>query len=81
MQLGWLAPTNQGAMVGDYISTSFLAGQKKAIGAFAIASTPSGSTFTEAMFAGLQDVTGGTTPTTSSPAVITGSSNTKTSAF
>jgi hypothetical protein len=81
MQLGWLAPTTQGAMVGDYISTSFLAGQKQAIGAFAIASAPSGTVFNEAMFAGLQNVTGGTTPTAESPAVITGTSNTKASAF
>ena len=36
MQLGWLAPTTQGVMVGDYISTSFLAGQQRVVGAFAI---------------------------------------------
>jgi hypothetical protein len=81
MQLGWLAPTTQGAMVGDYISTSFLAGQSQAIGAFAIALAPSGTTFNEAMNAGLQNVTGGTTPTMGSPAVTTGTTNTKASAF
>jgi hypothetical protein len=82
MELGWLAPTNQGVMVGDYISTSFLAGQKQAIGAFTIASAPSsGGALDEPMFVGLDSVTGGTTPTTESPAVITGSSNTEASAF
>jgi hypothetical protein len=39
-----LAPTNQGAMVGDYISTSFLAGQQRVVGAFAIGFPPSGTT-------------------------------------
>jgi hypothetical protein len=41
MQLGWLAPTTQGVMVGDYISTSFLAGQQRVVGAFAIGRAPS----------------------------------------
>ncbi|MGN6677479.1 MAG: sialidase family protein, partial [Streptosporangiaceae bacterium] len=40
MQLDWLAPTTQGFMVGDYISTSFLAGQQRVVGAFPIGSAP-----------------------------------------
>jgi hypothetical protein len=40
MQLGWLAPTTQGVMVGDYISTSFLAGQQRVLNAIAIGFPP-----------------------------------------
>ena len=40
MSLGWLARTNQGAMVADYISTSFAGGT--AHGVFALANAPSG---------------------------------------
>lgn len=43
----WLADTTQGRMVGDYNSTSFLAG--RAYPVFATATTPSGSTFHESM--------------------------------
>lgn len=49
MPLTWLANTNQGRMVGDYISTSF-ANNGLAFPVFAVASAPSGSTFNEAMF-------------------------------
>jgi BNR repeat-like domain len=59
MQLGWLAPTNQGVMVGDYISTSFLAGQQRVVGAFAVGFPPSGTLFSEPMFAGLEKVRSG----------------------
>jgi hypothetical protein len=48
MSLGWLPSTNQGVMVGDYISTSFLSGT--AFGVFAVATAPSGGLFNEAMF-------------------------------
>jgi hypothetical protein len=48
MTLTWLANTNQGRMVGDYISTS-IAGNGKAIPVFAGARAPSGSTFKEAL--------------------------------
>ena len=47
MQLGWLAPTSQGRMVGDYISTSFVAGQQRVLNAFAIGFEPDGSLFNE----------------------------------
>ncbi|MBV9823522.1 MAG: exo-alpha-sialidase [Actinobacteria bacterium] len=40
--------TTQGRMVGDYISTSWIGG--KAIGAFAVAKTPSGSAFDQAIY-------------------------------
>lgn len=48
MTLSWLADTDQGRMVGDYISTSFAG--SAAFPVFANASAPSGSTFDEAMF-------------------------------
>ncbi len=64
MQLGWLAPTTQGAMVGDYISTSFLAGQQRVVNAFAIGFEPtSEGLFDEPMFAALEKVRGGSNRT------------------
>jgi len=73
MQLAWLAPTSQGAMVGDYISTSFLAGQQRVIGAFAIGSAPMpNGLLNEPMFAGLEKVRGGDNRTTSDPPRSTG---------
>ena len=48
VSLGWLASTNQGAMVGDYISTSFAGGTAHAV--FALANAPSGSILDEAMY-------------------------------
>jgi hypothetical protein len=63
MQLGWIAATTQGAMVGDYISTSFLAGQQRVLNAFAIgfAPTPDGL-FNEPMFSAIEKVRPGTNP-------------------
>jgi hypothetical protein len=64
MQLAWLAPTTQGVMVGDYISTSFVAGQQRVLGAFAIGFEPSSDgLFDEPMFVGLEKVRAGTNPT------------------
>jgi hypothetical protein len=40
MQLGWLAQTDQGSMVGDYISTSVLNGGALVLPAFAAAAPP-----------------------------------------
>ena len=59
MHLSWLANTNQGRMVGDYISTTIDGG--KAYPVFAVAQAPSGSTFNEAMYtvAGGLSVRGG----------------------
>lgn len=48
MTLNWLADTDQGRMVGDYISTSFAS--SAAFPVFADASAPTGSTFDEATF-------------------------------
>jgi BNR repeat-like domain len=82
MQLGWLAPTSQGVMAGDYISTSFLAGQQRVIGVFAAASAPApDGTLNEPMFAGLEKVRSGTNRTATAPVVKTGTANTITSAF
>jgi Neuraminidase (sialidase) len=82
MQLGWLAPTNQGVMVGDYISTSFLAGQQRVIGVFAAAAAPSpDGQLNEPMFAGLEYVRGGTNRTITTPATSTGEANTLDTAF
>jgi hypothetical protein len=53
MQLGWLADTSQGRMVGDYISTSFSNG--KAVGVFALATAPDPG-FHESMFAMVANV-------------------------
>jgi hypothetical protein len=61
MSLNWLASTNQGPMVGDYISTSFSGG--KAFPVVAVANAPSNGTLDEAMytFEGGLAVSGGTT--------------------
>jgi hypothetical protein len=60
MQLTWLANTDQGYMVGDYISTS-ITGSGNATGVFAVAHAPKGSKLNEAMFTvkGGLPVTGG----------------------
>jgi len=51
MELGWLALTNQGRMVGDYISTSVFNGGALVLPAFAAASPPEpDGTFHEAIF-------------------------------
>jgi hypothetical protein len=59
MSLSWLAKTNQGAMVGDYISTSFSNG--KAFPVFALANAPSNGVLDEATYtvAGGLTVSGG----------------------
>ena len=49
MSLGWLASTDQGSMVGDYISTSFLGGSPYTV--VAVAQAPSSSTLAEGMWA------------------------------
>jgi len=48
IQLSWLANTNLGYMVGDYISTSYTNG--KAFPVFARATAPAGGKFNEAMY-------------------------------
>ena len=82
MQLGWLAPTSQGAMVGDYISTSFLAGQQRVMGALAIGHAPSSNgLFDEPMYAGLQKVRGGASQTRHDPVLFTGAAATPSTPF
>ncbi|HZT95065.1 MAG TPA: sialidase family protein [Gaiellaceae bacterium] len=49
MLLDWLALTNQGRMVGDYISSSYVRGG--VVPVFASASAPAGGVFNESMFA------------------------------
>lgn len=49
MALSWLANTNQGRMVGDYISTSYSGGTAHPV--FAVAGPQSGTVFNEAMYA------------------------------
>jgi hypothetical protein len=60
MQLSWLADTTQGRMVGDYVSTSFLAGQQRVLDSFAVGFAPSGgAAFDEPMFSAIENVRGG----------------------
>ena len=55
-RMAWIAQTDQGPMVGDYISTSF-AGGPLAFPVFVIAKPPSGSVFAERAAAARFDVT------------------------
>jgi hypothetical protein len=55
LKLSWIAQTDQGPMVGDYISTSF-AGGFRAFPVFAIAKPPTGSVFDERAAAARFDV-------------------------
>ena len=62
MRVTWIANTDQGRMVGDYISTSYVNG--KAFGVFAKALQPNGTVFNEAMYTtatGLDIFAGGPT--------------------
>jgi hypothetical protein len=56
INLGWIASTNQGVMVGDYMSTSF-AGGNFAFPIFAVAKAKTGSTFDERAYSARFDVT------------------------
>jgi hypothetical protein len=59
MNLSWVPRTNQGFMVADYISTSFVVGQQ-ARAAFAVASAPAApGAFQQGMFSRREDVKGG----------------------
>ena len=60
MQLDWLAVTNQGVMVADYVSTSIPAGFGHAVPMFAVATAPASPTdFRQAMFTAKVEVQGG----------------------
>jgi hypothetical protein len=56
ISLSWIASTNQGVMVGDYMSTSF-AGGAFAFPIFAVAKAKTGSTFDERAYSARFDVT------------------------
>jgi hypothetical protein len=56
ISLQWIASTNQGVMVGDYMSTSF-AGGPLAFPIFAVAKAKTGSTFDERAYSARFDVT------------------------
>jgi hypothetical protein len=75
MQLGWLANTSQGRMVGDYISTSVPAGGR-AWPTVAVASAPMGGLFREAMHVptGGLPVTGGALRASAAGVVVHGPS-------
>jgi hypothetical protein len=68
MSLSWLANTSQGRMVGDYISTSFVARAPKPF--FAVAKPPSGGVFDEAIYTTANEHPGnGHAPHTAKPAL------------
>jgi hypothetical protein len=54
--LTWLANTNQGRMVGDYISGSYSAGKVHSV--FALANAPVGGVFDEAMYSTMAGLLG-----------------------
>jgi hypothetical protein len=63
MNIAWLPNTTLGYMVGDYISTSIIAGTNLASPVFAGANRPVGSVFDEAMYTSTDEmalITGGT---------------------
>jgi hypothetical protein len=71
MRLAWLPRTSQGVMVGDYISTSILAGSREAVPSFAVASAPASPTqLRQPMFAARLDVRGGEMPLRDDDAVL-----------
>jgi hypothetical protein len=73
MSLSWLANTSQGRMVGDYISTSVLAGGR-AWPTIAVATAPSGGLFNEAMWVptGGLPISGGTARASAAGVVVAG---------
>jgi hypothetical protein len=56
MQVTWIASTNQGNMVGDYVSTSFT-GDGKAHPVFSMAKAPIGSAFRQQLGQATFDIT------------------------
>src|SRR2546427_7703308 len=73
MQLAWLANTDAGVMVGDYISTSIIPSDGLVLPVFALANLPHGSTLHEATYATPRQVVGsfgGTNPLESGPTYV-----------
>ena len=56
MNMSWIAETNQGRMVGDYMSTSFT-GDGQAHPVFATAKAPTGSVFSQRAATATFDIT------------------------
>src|SRR5205807_3086537 len=60
MQLSWLARTNQGVMVADYVSTSILSGSRSVLPAFVVAfAPPAPGSFRQATFSAREELRGG----------------------
>jgi hypothetical protein len=73
MQLGWLAQTDQGRMVGDYISTSVFNGGALVLPAFAAATPPDpDGTLHEAIYTILEQTRQGDIAVNQDPAVSQG---------
>jgi hypothetical protein len=73
MQLSQIADTSQGRMTGDYISTSFVSGQERALPIFAVGLPASGSdAFNEPMFTSVENVRAGTNRMRSDRVLFTG---------
>ena len=72
-QLAWLANTDAGVMVGDYISTSIIPSDGLVLPVFALASLPNGGTLHEATYTTPRQVVGlfdGTNPLESPPTLV-----------
>ncbi len=74
--------TTQGFMVGDYISTSFLAGQQRVVGGFAIGFAPSSDgLLNEPMYAGLEKVRARVNHTRNNSVLFSGAAATPSTTF
>jgi hypothetical protein len=73
LQSAWLANTNQGRMVGDYISTSYTSGGARPV--LASATAPSGGVFAEGMFTSAAGIAQGATRSAARPDVVSRSSD------
>jgi BNR repeat protein len=81
MGLDQIAETSQGVMVGDYISTSFLAGGRRALPAFAVGMPPSnGQTFEEPTFSVVENANGGNVRMVDDPVRFSGTRAARTAA-
>ncbi len=69
-------------MVGDYISTSFLAGQQRVVGGFAIGFAPSSDgLLNEPMYAGLEKVRARVNHTRNNSVLFSGAAATPSTTF
>jgi hypothetical protein len=74
MKLSWLANTNQGNMVGDYVATAIPPAKTgaQAVPVVAVGHVPTGSTLHEDTFAGRLPVVAGTIPMVNDPVLTSG---------